>query len=386
MNKNKQLLLLAAGSLFLASIACGEFSVGVESQNFISIESEDSQMDDLQSEDDPGSSMITTSTDTSAPPDVEDSREEEKPGSKRYRFDQLGISLEIPQELCVIKDPNVKYEDVSKVESYLIYIQNYGCPGGPSSGDFQIYGHLQYSLFPMTWEEFSNNQMNSPNNAYANYIEIGGLRGYDTQLNGPRNRFVYHFFLEGYDLSFSVAEPSVENKATANEIIYTLEYTPNDFSNQSHLQSVTDVNQLFQFLIPEDWDYAQQPTVGLQLSSLEASSPDLEVVLEDGGPHDNIFYKSGISLNVQVIDEEIEHLIQWPDTQEYQVYFDGIIGTVYTFTEPSTAEGEIRTVLVYHEGKTYLFRFGYADDADTDSIDQIIASFNLNSEFFFPSP
>lgn len=385
MDNKKYCLLFMLGIFILTSIACGELSIGIESPNNSAIESNDSQLLDLESTDNLDNGTKTTSTNTTASPDLEDSTEEEIAGTKRYQFEQLGISLEIPSELCVIKTPDVKYNDQSKLESYVFYIQNYGCPIGPASGNFQMYGLLQYTSMPGSWEEFSNVHLDSPNNAYANYIEVDGLRGYDTQLTGQRNRFVYHFFLEGYDLTIAVAEPTLENKELADQIIQSLEFLPDEFSDESHVKLVTDSNQLYQFLIPEDWEYSQQPTGIFQLSSLEAKSPDLEVLVEDGGPHDNIYYKKGISLHVQVIEDDIEYEIRWPDLHQYDVYFDGILGTVSIFTEPSTAEGEIRSVHIYHEGKTYILRFGYADDADRDTIDRIIASFNLTSENFYPS-
>jgi len=386
MDKNKYCLMFMVGILILSSIACGQLSVGIVSPTNSAIESNDSQLPDLQSTDNSDNSTKTTPANTIAPPKLEDSGEEEIGVTKRYRFEQLGISLEIPSELCVIKNPSVKYEDQSKLDSYIFYIQNYGCPGGTNSGNFQMYGLLQYNIPPVSWEEFSNIHLDSPNNAYANYIEVDGLRGYDTQLNGQRNRFAYHFYLEGFHLSIHVGEPTSEIKELADQIIQSLELLPDGFSDQSHVKLVTDSNRLYQFLIPEDWEYSQQPTIGMQLSSLEVKSPDLEVLVEDGGPHDNIYYKKGIFLHVQVIEGDIEYQIRWPDLKQYDVYFDGIPGTVYIFTEPSTVEGEIRTVHVDHEGKNYLLRFAYADDADRDTIDRIIASFNLSRETFYPSP
>ena len=88
---------------------------------------------------------------------------------------------------------------------------------------------------------------------------------------------------------------------------------------------------------------------------------------------------------MQVINDDSEELIlKWPNQREYGVYFNGIQGTVYVYVEPSTVEGEIRTVIVYYEGKSYLLRFGYADDADRDTIDYIISNFNITPDTFFP--
>ena len=336
-----------------------------------------------------GESVVETST---PEPTVDVAQPEPTPiettiilPTQKVAFEQPGISLEIPSELCVIKYPSVNYEDQSKLDGYTFYIQDYGCPGGADSGTFQMYGLLQYDSLPRSWEEFSNTHLDSPNNAYADYIEVDGLRGYDTQLTGQRNRFVYHLYLEGYDLAIYVSEPTLENKELADQIIQSVEFFPDEFSDESHVKLVTDSNQLYQFLIPEDWEYSQQSTLGLQLSSLEANSPDLEVLVEDGAGHDDIYYKKGIFLHVQVIEDDFEYTISWSDEQQYEVYFDGIPGTVSIFTEPSTAEGEIRSAHVVHEGKTYILRFAYADDADRDTIDLIIASFNITRENFYPS-
>lgn len=358
---------------FLAT-ACGSLQVSIETENVTG----DQQNPNASPENaDPTEEVVQPTAIIEEPPATS--------MTKRVTFDQLGISLEIPEDLYVKKDPMVNYEDQSKLDSYLFYIQNYGYPGGPSSGDFQMYGLLQYDLPSVSWEEFSDNQINSEMNAYADYIEVGGLRGYDTQVAGVRNRFFYHFYMEGAVLSIAVSEPTPENKAVADQIIQSLEVIPGGLSNASQLKLVSETNQLYQILIPEDWDYSFQETLGPQLSNLEASSPDLEVIIEDvEGPHSNIYYKKGISLHMQVIgDDSAEQFLDWPDQQEYVVYFDGVQGTVHIYVEPSTAEGELRTVRVYYEGKSYFLRFAYADDADREVIDQIISSFRVTPESFY---
>jgi hypothetical protein len=270
----------------------------------------------------------------------------------------------------------------------LFYIQNYGHPGGSPTGDFQMYGLLQYNLPSISWEQFAEVQDDSQGMyQYVNPIEINGLRGFDTQFSGQRNRFVYLFYLEGHVLSIAVSEPTPENKALADQIIASLQVISGGFSDVSRLNLVSDPNMLFQLLIPEDWEYNFQPTMGTQLSSLEASSPDLEVIVEDvDGPHSNIYYKKGISLHLQVIDDDtIEHIPDWPNQRQYGVYFNGIEGTVYVYQEPSTAEGEIMSVTATYEGRTYLLRFGYAEDADLEAIDSIISSVILTPESFYPT-
>ena len=308
-------------------------------------------------------------------------------GSTQWHvFEGLGIALEIPQDLYVRKDPIVNYEDQSKLDSYLFYIQNYGNPGGPSSGDFQMYGTLQYNLPPISWEEFSDNQINSPMNAYANYIEVGGLRGYDTQVAGERNRFVYHFYMEGPVLSIYVAQPTPENKAAADQIINSLELLPGGLSDDSHMILVSDPNQLYQILIPDDWEYNFHPPANIQLSGLEARSADFEAESKyEGGPHENVYYKSGVLMQLQVMDDDSANNPPFPNLirGQYDVMYNGIQGTEYIFTQPSTVEGEERQLQMYFEGKSYMLGFAYANDTYRDVIDRIITSFNITPETFY---
>jgi hypothetical protein len=65
-------------------------------------------------------------------------------------------------------------------------------------------------------------------------------------------------------------------------------------------------------------------------------------------------------------------------SMQYSVYFNGIEGTEYIFTEPSTAEGELREARIFYDGKSYILRFGYADDVYRDAIDRIIGSLQLS--------
>jgi len=308
--------------------------------------------------------------------------------TQRYVFEGLGIALEIPQDLYVKKDPIVNYDDQSKLDSYLFYIQNYGNPGGPSSGDFQMYGLLQYSLPPISWEEFSDNQINSPMNAYANYIEVGGLRGYDTQVAGERNRFMYHLYMDGSVLTIAVAQPTPENKAAADQIINSLELLPGGLSDDSHMMLVSDPNKLYQILIPDDWEFNIHPPVNIQLSSLDARSADLVVEsIDEGGPHDNVYYKSGVFMNLHVMDDDSANYPPFPNRirEQYDLMYNGIPGTEYFFTQPSTVEGEEWQLQMYYQGKSYMLGFAYANDTYRDVIDRIITSFNITPETFYPT-
>jgi len=344
---------------------------------------------EVESARDETAQLVDSITEPTATVEVQPTAVEEgtlaDPAAERYSFNELGISLEVPADLYVIKDPIVKIDDTSKLDSYLFYIQNYGFPGGPSSGDFQIYGHLQYNLPLVSWEDFSNAQVNSPMNAYADYIEVGGLRGYDTQLSGERNRFVYHFYMDGRTLSIAVSQPTEENKARADAIINSLEILPGGLSDASHVKLVSEPSSLFQILIPEDWNYTINPTPSINHSEMEASSPDIEIVVEEGAGHSDIYYKKGVFMTLIVFEDDAPAEEPYKDLirKQYSVYFNGIMGTEYVFVEPSTAQGELRGAQVFHDGKNYILRFGYADDTYRDAIDRVISSLQITPETFY---
>lgn len=168
-------------------------------------------------------------------PIIEPSDEPISESGGRITFEQLGISLEIPADLVVIKEPVYNLDDPSKLDSYLFYIRNYSPAEGPGENYFQIYGHLQYSIPSTTWEEFAPNVLDSDMYAYAEEIEVNGLRGLNTQLTGQRNRFVYFFLLDGHVLNLAVSEPTETNKALADQIINTLLFTPGIVTDASKI-------------------------------------------------------------------------------------------------------------------------------------------------------
>ncbi len=305
------------------------------------------------------------------------------PSTKRYTFDQLGISLEVPAELYVSKNPGVNYDDPSRLDGYAFYIQNYGHPGGSNSGDFQMYGSLQYDLSSVSWEQFAYDTINSPMNAYANEIEINGLRGFDTQLSGVRNRFVYHFYLNGHILSIAVSAPTEENKALSDQIISTIIVNPDQFTNASQVQLISEPDGLYQMYIPDDWTFQFNQTSGIRLSDLEASSPDAEVVVEDvEGPHSNIYYKNGVFMNIVVLeDDSAKSEPNMASIQSsYPFMFYGIEGMDYLFTEPSTAEGVLREIRYFYDGNSFILRFGYTMDVDQELLDWLILNFIITQQ------
>ena len=299
----------------------------------------------------------------------------------RVVFEQLGISLEIPEGLVVIKDPMVDLGNPTELQSYLFYIQNYGPQEGPGEDYFQLYGHLQYDLEPTTWEEYTSGVLGSEMYAYAEEIDVNGLPGIDSQFTGQRNRYVYHFVLDGHVLTMAVADPTEENKALADQIINTLQFTPGSVTDTSGVGLLVEPNGYYQMYIPENWEFSYEPTAGIRLSDLRASSPDQEVVVEESdGPHDNIYFMNGISMNVVVLEDDsaTNEPVMAQVLRSNPLMISGIQGMNYVFLEPSTAEGEIRELRYYHNDLSYLIRFSYAVDADLSQIDWLIRNFQIS--------
>ncbi|MEJ2013987.1 MAG: hypothetical protein P8X64_17395 [Anaerolineales bacterium] len=211
-------------SLALLTGACGTLNVQVEGTS-------------------PTPLAQVTSTTASAPtaePTSAGSNQGESSDATRIEFTELGITLEVPNDLQVFKEPSVDLNDSSKLAAYLFYIQNYGGSQGPGPDYFQMYGHLQYDLPPTTWEQFAQVADNTTEYAYINPIEINGVRGFEGQFSGTRNRFIYMFYLDGRVLTIAVADPTPENKALADSIIQTLELLPGGLSDASGVAPVAD--------------------------------------------------------------------------------------------------------------------------------------------------
>jgi len=214
-------------------------------------------------------------------------------------------------------------------------------------------------------------------NAYANEIEINGVRGFDTQLSGQRNRFVYKFYLEGRIFSMAVAAPTEENKVIADQIVSTLIFNPDEFTTDSKVQLILEPNFHYRMYIPDDWNFTFIAPANIQLSGLEASSPDAKVVIEEvDGPHNNVHYKQGVFLNFVIMDDDSALIdpamgrIKIKSSNQVMYYGFEMVDTV--FVGPSTVEGESRELRFHHNGLSYSLTFSYAEDVDQDRLEWII--------------
>jgi hypothetical protein len=372
MNVSRKITLTLTMGFAVLISACGSLQMGVENREVKPTQ---------EIEQEPAPTITAAPDEAQATSTLEENQA--TPSSQRYNFPQLGFSLEVPAELYVMKEPIVNMNDPSKLDSYLFYIQNYGYPGGPNSGNFQMYGHLQFGSPSESWEQFSQVQNDTANYEYVNYIEINGVRGFDAQFSGQRNRFVYMFYLDGHVLTIAVSEPTPENKALSDQIVSTLELTGSGLSDESRVQMVADPQGFYQLFMPEDWSYEFKSAQGIRLSDLEASSPDAEVVVEEqDGPHSNFYYRDGIFMNFIVLDDDSARREPNMATirSKQELYLQGIEIDDYTFVEPSTVEGEIREFRFFHNDRSYLMRFAFPVGTEQEVIDLILRRLILTAK------
>jgi hypothetical protein len=178
----------------------------------------------------------------------------------------------------------------------------------------------------------------------------------------------------------AVADPSEENKALADQIVNTLQFSPGSVTDASGVGLLIDPNNYYQMYIPDTWNFSFEPTAGIRLSDLQAASPYAEVVVvESDGPHDNIYFENGVLLNVVVLEDDSakNEPVMAQIQSSNPIMISGIAGMDYTFLEPSTVEGEIRELRYYYNGLSYLVRFSYAENADLMEIDWLVRNFQI---------
>lgn len=148
-------------------------------------------------------------------------------------------------------------------------------------------------------------------------------------------------------------------------------------------QRVQDTMGLFSVNLPADWAVLFESQQGVRLSGITAESPNflMESDTEAQGPFTPIYYRHGAYLQITVEEGENPGLAPAGEiiSQEDRV-IDGKEAQFFIFREPSTQEGELRQLLVVHDGNTYSLRFGYNPVTFTEGSDVfegIIGSFHL---------
>ncbi len=195
--------------------------------------------------------------------------------TKNYDFDELGISLSIPENLYVIKTPNYNPE-TDELESYNFFIQNYCFEGGPATGDLQIYGLYQFDLPETTPEELAKIKEDTQNYSYIKEFTAGPLSGYETRQNGERTNYVYMLLLNGRVLKISVSEPTETNKLIAEKILKSLRLKEVQSGTTDSMDFIYSIDSSYKFVAPKGW------TINKDSNSTSALSPDYK--LSEGYP------------------------------------------------------------------------------------------------------
>lgn len=162
----------------------------------------------------------------------------------------------------------------------------------------------------------------------------------------------------------STNQPAVENQPNNKQQTQNQQTTPPSPTETVSLNPATvkivDKGNLYSVEIPKDWKVTESTGPrGVSVSSLHLESPDWKSSSVAGGPHDNIYYKTGAYLSISVDTLNEDPSANSSIVSKKSITIDGARGTYYTFTEPSLSEGQLLGAYTYYKGKSYTFRFGF---------------------------
>jgi hypothetical protein len=224
--------------------------------------------------------------------------------------------------------------------------------------------------------------MNSPIYAYFNPIEFQGLRGFEAQFSGERNRFVYIFLLDNKVFTIAVSQPTEQNKELADQIIGSLKLTGEPVSDISHLQLIEGPEKLMRIYLPEEWEIKRNTSAGIRRLDLEASSPGAVMEVEEtDGPHSNLYYKDGIFMSLVVLEDDsaLREPIMATTYNKNSFLHNGFEIQEYLFVEPSTAAGMLREFRWYNAGLSYSIRFAFPEGTNQEMIDRIMRNLEIST-------
>lgn len=199
---------------------------------------------------------------------------------KEYIFEELGISLVVPEDLHVIKSPGFN-ASTGKLESYTFYIQNYGDESGPATGDFQIYGLYQPSLQEITPEDIAAIKYDTENYVNVKEFSTGAIQGYEARQKGERANYVYFLPLNGRILKIAVSQGTEINKSAAEKILKTLKVIEKTQTVGDTEATAPGMRKEYNFSYPKGWKVIKVN------NATSVTSPDYkmsgdETVLETG--------------------------------------------------------------------------------------------------------
>lgn len=131
-------------------------------------------------------------------------------------------------------------------------------------------------------------------------------------------------------------------------------------------QTIQDSAGLYSLELPTDWQVTLEDARGVRLSGLMAQSPDFLAHIDDEieGPTAMVYYTAGASLQVTVTGEPLSSN-PYPAgliSEQAPITVGGIRGTLFTFKEPSTAEGSLMDFRMEKDARSYSFRWSFNEE------------------------
>ena len=193
---------------------------------------------------------------------------------KEYIFEELGVSLNIPGNLHVIKSPGFN-ANTGKLESYNFYIQNYGDEGGPATGDFQIYGLYQPDLPEITLEDIAAMKDDTENYVNVKEFLAGTIQGYEARQKGERPNYIYSLLLNGRILKIAVSQGTETNKAAAEKILKTLKVIEKTQNGSGTETTTLGMGNGYDFSYPKGWEVTKVN------NGTSVTSPDYKISMDE---------------------------------------------------------------------------------------------------------
>ncbi|KKS07559.1 hypothetical protein A3K01_00280 [candidate division WWE3 bacterium RIFOXYD1_FULL_43_17] len=278
---------------------------------------------------------------------------------KEYIFEELGISLSVPENLHVNKSPNFN-ATTGKLESYTFYIQNYGDEDGPPTKYFQIYGLYQPDLPETTFEDLALMKDDTENYEYVKEFSAGTLQGFEVKQKGERANYSYSLLFNGRVLRITVSEGTVENKTAAEKIIKTLKVLQPVTVGENSETAASVMGEGYNFSYPTGW------TATKVINGTTVTSPDYKIsegfpILEAGAEL-AVFTKKAGSYTIK------EDLATNPITSKIPNKTDVVVAEQNAVRYEYDYEG-VRAVMTefIYDGIRYSLRYRFVDEASKNT-------------------
>lgn len=292
---------------------------------------------------------------------------------KEYVFDELGISLVVPENLHVIKSPTFG-ATTGKLESYTFYIQNYSDKDGPPTKYFQIYGLYQPDLPETTYEDLALMKNDTESYEYVKEFSAGTLKGFEVKQKGERANYSYLLLFNGRVLRITVSEGTVENKTAAEKIIKTLKVLQTPGVGVGSEETSSAMGDGYNFSYPRGW------TAAKVINGTTVISPDYKIsegfpILEAGAEL-AVFTKKAGGYTIS------EDLATNPITSKIPNKTDVIVGEQNAIRYEYSYEGvnAVMTEFIY-DGVRYSLRYRFVDEASKNinmgAYEEMLRTFEL---------